>query len=144
PAVPARPGRALGALLALAFVGLAAIRPAAALTQTISAAGTCADDPGTGTLAWTNPTNAQTSNDVYATRAFPNQNDVSHYLKCTNFGFTLPSTALIQGIQVEWEQSVSGGTITDSSVRIVKGGTIGTTEKATGTAWPTTDTFASY
>ena len=115
------------------------------LTQTQSAAGTCANATGIGTVAWTNPSRAQTSNDSYATAPFSSNGDASNYLKCTNFGFSVPTNSTIQGIKVEWEYSnTSGGTIQDNASRIVKGGTIGTTDKSTATAWPGTDTFVAY
>ena len=115
------------------------------LTQTQSAAGTCANATGIGTVAWTNPSRAQTSNDSYATAPFSSSGDASNYLKCTNFGFSVPTNSTIQGIKVEWEYSnTSGGTIQDNASRIVKGGTIGTTDKSTATAWPGTDTFVAY
>ena len=70
---------------------------------------------------------------------------MSHYLKCTNFGFTIPSGGTIEGIQVEWEANASsGGTINDNAVRVVKGGTIGTADKSNTTAWQSSDTFRSY
>src|SRR5439155_6478346 len=72
-------------------------------------------------------------------------NVASHYLKCTGFSFSVPSTAVIQGIQVEWEyKNGSTGAIKDKAVRIVKGGTIGATDKASGSNWPATDTFTAY
>jgi hypothetical protein len=46
---------------------------------------------------------------------------------------------------VEIERKESGaGAASDSRVRIVKGGTIGSTDKASGSEWPTTDTYATY
>jgi hypothetical protein len=49
------------------------------------------------------------------------------------------------GIVVEIERKASGASVAqDNRVRIVKGGTIGTTDKASGSAWPTIDAYASY
>src|SRR5437867_1650485 len=121
----------LFARLALAWLGLMAAGTAFADTVTKSSAGSCVNATGIGTLAWTNPSRAQTSDNSAATAAFANNGDASNFLKCTGFGFALPATSLIQGIQVEWEYSNgSGGTITDKAVRIVKGGTIGAADKA--------------
>src|SRR5437867_3461484 len=140
-----KPARRVVATLALALLSLLAARSADALTQTQSAAGTCTDATGIGTVAWSTPANAKTSNDVYTTAAFASSGDASHFLKCTGFGFPLPSTALIQGIQVEWEhKNASGGTILDNAVRIVKGGTIGAADKSSAIGWPNVDTFAAY
>lgn len=109
--------------------------------------GTLADDSSVGTVAWSNPSNGASSNNSYATAAF-GTNGTSHYLKATNFGFAIPSTATIDGILVGIERSrtgIGGGSIKDSAVRIVKGGAIGSTNKgATGTAWPSADAYASY
>src|SRR5207253_1193338 len=114
-------------------------------TQQKSAAGTCVDDSGIGSVAWSTPSNALTSDNSYATANFSSNGQASHYLKCTNFGFSVPSGGTIEGIQVEWEVNASsGGTIIDNAVRLVKGGTIGTADKSSSTSWPGSDTFRSY
>lgn len=52
---------------------------------------------------WTNPTNAFTSNNVYATDAIN-----GHQQGYGNFGFSIPVGATIQGIQVTTEAKISG------------------------------------
>jgi hypothetical protein len=107
--------------------------------------GTLANDAAYGSLAWANPSNAASSNDSRATVTITNVNDISNYLKATNFGFSIPAGATIDGIVVEFEQgSSSNGRILDSRVRIVKGGTVGSTDKSNGTGWPATDTYRTY
>ena len=82
------------------------------------------------------------SNDSYATAAFANNGDASNFLKCTGFGFSIPSGSTIVGIEVDWEDSnTSGGTVQDNAARLVKGGTIGSTDRSSGTAWPNGDTL---
>lgn len=103
---------------------------------------TGADDAGHGTVAWTNPGNVTVDDANFAT-AILNASAVSHYLKATGFGFSIPA-ATINGIVVEWKRSTSTGTINDSRSRIVKGGTIGATDKASATTWPGTQTYESY
>jgi hypothetical protein len=103
--------------------------------------GTGADDSSVGSLAWTNPGNITASDNTYATGAGPG---TSHYLKATNFGFSIPSGATINGIQVEWERKSTGGGCTDSSVKIVKGGTISGTDQSAGATWSTTESFVSF
>lgn len=111
-----------------------------------NSAGTGADDSSFGNIAWVNPGNITSSNDSYAT----NSGTPQHYLKATNFGFSVPADATINGITVEIERKKvrSNGTNTckDARVRIVKSdGSIGTTDKAdTATDWPTTDTYKTY
>jgi len=114
-------------------------------------ASTFADDTSVGSIAWSNPSNAMTSNNIYAT-AYPlyNTGVYTHYLKATNFGFNIPTGSTINGISfgVEKAGNLSGGTdtyIVDYRVRMVKSGTIGTTDRAdTSTRWSTTDTIDAY
>jgi len=108
--------------------------------------GTFADDASVGTIAWNNPNDVATSNDLWAETNFLAVGEVSHYLKATNFGFTIPTGALILGIQVDWERHyhAAGEHAKDFSVRIVKGGTIQGHEKASTDDWPWADTYKSY
>lgn len=103
--------------------------------------GTLANDASYGTPTWTNPSNAAASDNAYATVSLAMNN--SQYLKCTNFGFTIPTTSVILGITVSIERK-STGPVTDSRVRLVRAGTVEATDKATGTAWPGTDTSVDY
>lgn len=70
----------------------------------------------------------------------------SHFLKATNFGFTVPSDATILGVTVEIERSCSVlTTITDFVLKLVASGTISGTDHAdVATFWPTTDAYAAY
>jgi hypothetical protein len=109
--------------------------------------GTLADSIALGGIAvWSNPGNAAASDDVYAT-ANPSLDEVTHTLKATNFGFSIPSGATIDGIVAEVERKASINLVTfDAAVRIVKAdGSISTTERADSiNAWPTSDAYASY
>ena len=111
-----------------------------------------ADDATVGTRPWDNPDYAKASDNAYAIAT--DYNDIkpsySHYLKATNFGFSIPSGATINGILVEFERWATGDTafdyIKDSEIKIVKSdGSIGTTNKAdTVTHWSTTEAYFSY
>lgn len=77
----------------------------------------------------------------------------TEYLQATNFGFNIPSTAIICGVAVEAEKSATGiGTVlgiglsyvTDHSVRLVRNGAVVGNNKATGTHWTGTETYHSY
>lgn len=118
-----------------------------ALTAGPNYAGTAANDTSSGTVAWTDPTNATASDDVRATITTGASN-ISNYIKATNFGFSVPAGSTIDGILVEIEEDRNGqenGSGRESGIKIVKAdGTIGTTNKSTGAALPTTDTFVSY
>lgn len=129
------------------LVALACILPATSIGSTAGprSAGTTADDAAVGTLTWSNTANIAASDDSKATVS-GNAAAVSHYLKATNFGFTVPAGATINGIQTEWELRKNGmGNCNDSSSRIVKAdGSIGSANKGTSTNLGTSDAYTSY
>lgn len=105
---------------------------------------TFASDATLGIVAITNAANANLSDNAYATAVLLGT-QTSQYLKCTNFGFTIPTDTTITGITVNVERnSTVGLTTTDNSVKLVKGGAISGNDKATGTTWPTSDAVATY
>lgn len=110
--------------------------------------GTGADDSAVGTTTWSNPGNITADGDVYATAA-GTAGAQTHYLKATGFGFSLPSTATVDGITVTVaRKSSQNGSLrytNDTVVSLVKGGTVaGDNKAATSTKWPTTEADASY
>ena len=127
---------------------------AIALTSGPNNPSSAADDTSFGSYSWSTPSNVYTSNNSYASVTFPAgaTGTDSYYLKVTGFGFSIPSGATINGIQVDIERYANyGGTqrwVEDERVRIVKGGTImSTQDKAkTGTKWPVLagEAYTSY
>jgi len=109
--------------------------------------GTMADDATVGTRTWTNPTNIASSNDSYATASGGITVNYSHYLKATNFSFTIPSGATINGIVAEFERKWSGfppGPF-DNEIKIVKSdATIGATNRSAGATWSMTESYVSF
>ena len=105
--------------------------------------GTFASDGTVGTIAITNPSNATSSDNSYAT-AILLLNEVSNYLKATNFGFSIPSGATINGILVEVEQKINAGSATENSIKIVKGGVISGDDQSTGATVPSTEAYVEY
>lgn len=101
--------------------------------------GTCIDIPTIGTAAWTNPTRATASDDSHVTKSL--DLEATHYLVCTGFGFTLPDDAIVLGIVVDNEVSVGGlhEVIEDHAQRIVRDGTIGSSDRSSPQPWPITD-----
>lgn len=66
-----------------------------------------------GTVAWTNPGNITSSNDVYATVTVTNNvlmPESSQWLEGNTFGLSVPGTATITGIEVTVEGQKTGGT----------------------------------
>src|SRR4051794_1268202 len=86
-------------------------------------AGTGADDAAVGTSAWFNPENITADDGGVATQLGLN-GATSHYLKGTSFGFSIPSGATVNGILVEWERVAGGTRITDTTVKLVQGGSV--------------------
>jgi hypothetical protein len=110
-----------------------------------NAPGTLVSDSSVGAVAWSNPGNAAASDGSYATAVIGAAVTPSEYLKVTNFGFAIPAGATIDGITVAVERSSSqANRVNDSAVRIVKGGTIGSTDKGSATNWPTSDASVNY
>src|SRR3990167_9127597 len=110
---------------------------------------TTVDDDTVGTVAWTNPNNSQASDDTYTTITL-GQLVISHYIKATNFGFSIPAGATIDGIIVTVARKANAAAgiknIQDQEIFIIKAdATLGTTNKgATTTNWPTTEADATY
>jgi len=112
-----------------------------------NSAGTGADDASLGTVAWSNPANI-TSSDNSRASASVGDASISHYLKATSFGFSIPSGSAINGIVVEYEchntASAGGAVVEDNSIKLVKGGAISGDDKGDGTDWPFLAASESY
>lgn len=95
--------------------------------------------------SWNVPDNAGNSDNNYSDcSSLPNVGNFTDYLVATDFGFSIPSGTIINGILVEVERSDPNGHTSEYSVRIIKGNTIGTSDRATGAAFPLTDDYAFY
>ena len=109
-------------------------------------AGAGATGGGAGT-AWTNPGNITADDTSYATVA-PGFLGTSETLNGTSYGFAIPANATINGIQVsimrQSSSTGSGFSIRDSSVRLIKGGTITGDNKAIAADWPNSMAAANY
>jgi len=96
---------------------------------------------------WNNTTNVTTSNNSYSiVNNTLTNGDYTNYLKVTNFGFSIPLNVTITGIVVKVEK-LDGGTknkTKDYRVRIIKNGTIGTTDLSSASFWPTVDSYVTY
>ena len=116
-------------------------------TQGPNNPGTMATDSVVGSVGWNNADNAKVSDDSDATTSGVFRFGlISYYLKATNFGFSIPSGATIDGIVVEIENAAALAGVRDNSVKIIKSdGSLGGEEKAdTGTDWSLSDTYISY
>jgi hypothetical protein len=108
-------------------------------------AGDCTNQAGIGTRPWANTGNAISSNNGYATVSVDGQ--TSNWLRCLNYGFTIPAGATIVGIELRVERrssSTGNGGSDDAGVRLVKGGAVQPTDYQTNTDYTTTDAVATY
>ncbi len=119
--------------------------PASAGPNTAAATGDCTNDTGIGTLEWTTPGQAFSNNANYASRGV--DGTVSNYIKCVNFGFSIPASARIDGITVGVERKSSAtanGGSQDAAMRIVKNNVIGSTDRSTATTYTLADVFENH
>jgi hypothetical protein len=103
-------------------------------TTAVATTGTGANDASTGSQAWSNAGNITAEDATYATATLSASTD-TQYLKATNFGFSIPSGATINGIGVRVKKRSTNGEIIDLAVRLVKGGTIGSTDASQLSRW---------
>lgn len=103
---------------------------------------TAADDSSVGTVVWTNPDRAKTQDGSKASAALGSA-AVSHYLKVTNFGFSVPATATVKGISVYVNCTADGSNVVDNSVKLVVNGVVSGEDKASGGSVTAGRTFGS-
>ena len=97
--------------------------------------------------SWTNPNQVNAIDNSPAYWANTGSTGYSDYLAATGFGFSIPGGNTINGIVVEWykETTTGSGGIKDYAVRLVKGGVIGSTDRASGSSWvQNTYTYSAY
>ena len=105
---------------------------------------TAQNDNSYGSTAWSYETGSLSTAiaSLDGNRCFiePSNTNPSQYLKITNFGFNIPTTATIKGIIVFIQKDVdvgSGGNVIDDRVVIVRNGTpLSYTNHAMSTPWP--------
>lgn len=126
------------------FIALLYSGAASALTATASPTA-CASVAGIGTVAWTNPGNAVSSDNNYATASV--DGTITRYLQCTSYGFAIPAGATINGISVNVERKsndTANGGSTDAAMRLVKAGVIGGTDRSTATTYTLADVVEAH
>ena len=132
------------------FVSLQA--PAQCTASPTRSPGTAVNDNTIGAVDFLNPTRVFTVNDsrAEADALAVLFSGTTHYLKATNFGFTIDPLASICGITVEIKKRDGGflsiGTgIRDQEVRLVVNNVITGNNLATSTNWPASpDVFYTY
>ncbi len=129
------------ALALLVMAGIHAAMPsrASAATSGPRDAGAGANVNGSGgTQDWSNPNNVVADDTSYATVALQGASgsDLSKYLQATNYGFSIPSGATIDGIAVSiMRRADASAAVKDWGLQLLKGGTIAGSNRASETAW---------
>jgi hypothetical protein len=91
----------------------------------------------TGGLAWGSPSAARSPDGQSATVTLaPDQG--SELLRITDFGFTVPSTAKVLGVEVELMRQASDTGIIDGNIELWLDGAASDRPKYLATAWPRT------
>jgi len=108
--------------------------------------GTVVNDDSVGGRSWVNPDNAKVEDDNSSYIIEP---EFTQYLKATNFGFSVPSGATIDGIEVGVKRKSATGDyfIRDYSVKLVKsdgGFSVANRANTDYEQWSTTLTYAFY
>ena len=107
-------------------------------------AGTLISNSDQGTIAWVNPGNAASANDTYAT-ANGDNSLISEFLWLTNFGFSVPAGATIDGIVVEVERKSDSATTIEDVAQLIKAGVLVGNDKGDDvTALPITEASKTY
>ena len=106
-------------------------------------------DASAGTTSWDNLSNATVVDNTYASSTMSgNTGDSasSYYIKVLDWGFELPSNAVILGVVVTIKHKASGTGVRATEVKLVKGGTIQATNKGIDSAniGTTDDTYDTY
>ena len=89
-----------------------------------------------GTLEWLNTDNVKISDNNYSTVSFNNTDGTtltSNYLVSSNFGFSIPTEAIINGIKIEIEANISSDYWVLDYIRIIKNDIIGSNNKTSPT-----------
>lgn len=130
-----------------ALYNLSSISSLEAATVTVgpSSPGTVeSDSTNGGTVAWQDPSNAQSSNNQNATANLSTTSETTQYLKASNFGFAIPDTGTITGIKVQIEKGETCScTVSDVEVKLLKSGSVTGDNKAIAGNWPATGSGGS-
>jgi MSHA biogenesis protein MshQ len=110
-----------------------------ALTMTGSPSN-CSSQAGIGAVNWSNSGQATTSDNSDATASLDGQ--ITRYLWCNGYGFSVPAGSVINGITINVERNVNRtdrGGAQDASVRVVKNGVLAGNDRASTSYYTTND-----
>ena len=124
------------AVTAAVFVAIVFCMPsssASAATQGPLSPSSCVNTAGIGTKAW-----APSPGIPESVSLDVNTSQISNYLVCTGYSFSIPAGSVINGITVTINRKANqAACCQDAAIRIVKGGAIGATDRSSAANWPT-------
>ncbi len=135
------------AMIAMMLATFAVPGPVSAATAGPLYAGAGASADGPGSNPWTDTGYVVGAADNSCANASLGwaENAMSDYLRATNYGFSIPSDTIINGIAVTvLRRDTSGNGAIDADLYLLKGGAMVGTNHAASTKWPTTLTVANY
>jgi hypothetical protein len=109
-------------------------------------AGTASSNSAAGTSFWTDPSNVTGASDASFAFFDAEASGDSEYLDVTNFGFSIPAGATIDGIlfEVRVREVASADNIFDKLVKPLKAGTAVGTDQKSAVEWGTSFAYRSY
>ena len=110
------------------------------------AASGASDSAAIGTLTWGTTSNVTASDDSRSVTTAGAEGAITHYLLITYDTSSLPSFSSLDGLQplVEGSRVGTGGVANEYRIRIVKNGTVSTTELGSGASLGTSDGNVTY
>lgn len=137
-------------LLGLMLFSFIPISPASAAATSGNTPGSIINSNEIGSYSWTNAIYAGISNNYWATANIESSSLRTHYLKSKSYGISIPLTAKINGIELLVEKhqqctfSSCTSSVTDDTVKLVKNDVVLGDNKASLSAWPTSDVVVTY
>ncbi|MBK5285602.1 MAG: hypothetical protein JJE25_09365, partial [Bacteroidia bacterium] len=95
---------------------------------------------------WLNTSNVSVADNVYSVNGsnLPATGNYTNYLVVTEFGFSIPAGNNIDGIKVSVTRREDNSEVKDYRLRLLKSNIIGTTDRISSVAWPTTNSTRAY
>lgn len=100
----------------------------------------------TGNISWANPTNVEASDSTDASITMAAAGGLTETLLITNFGFAIPGSGTISGIQASIRKHATSQApfVTDNVVQLIKGGAQQGTNNAASFDWTASYTTSNY
>jgi len=140
-----RSGTALSLIFSTGDVSAQCVPTGASLPASIT------NNSASGSLSWSNLSNGISSNNSYiscGTLLGVLASAQTNYIQASDYGFAIPATATVCGIEVRVERNAAGlligSSVTDKNVFLMKAGAQVGTNHASGAGWTGSDGVSVY